>query len=103
EGADDSYRANRRWDSVRKPPRRAAFFVALPLRKGRGCMNFLASSVAAGFVIVFLGGGLGAAIRHGLNLAGLRLLGPDFPYATMFINITGSLIMGLAAAYFAFK
>src|ERR1700760_4652236 len=57
----------------------------------------------AAYLIVFLGGGVGAAIRHGLNLAGLRTMGPDFPYATMFINITGSIIMGLCAAYFAFK
>ena len=55
------------------------------------------------YLIVFLGGGVGAAIRHGVNLAGLRTLGPNFPYATIFINITGSTIMGLVAAYFAFR
>ena len=66
-------------------------------------MNFLGSNLVAGFAIVFLGGGLGAATRHGFNLAGLRMMGPDFPYATMFINITGSIVMGFCAAYFAFK
>jgi CrcB protein len=56
-----------------------------------------------GYLIVFIGGGFGAAIRHGVNLGIARLLGTGFPYATLLINITGSLIMGLAAAYFAFK
>src|SRR5262245_56874482 len=56
-----------------------------------------------GYLIVFLGGGLGAMLRHGVNLAGLRLLGPNFPYATMFENISGSLVMGVLVGYFAFK
>jgi CrcB protein len=56
-----------------------------------------------GFLIVFLGGGLGAALRHGVNLASARLLGTAFPYATLFENVTGSLVMGLLAGYFAFK
>jgi CrcB protein len=55
------------------------------------------------FLIVFLGGGLGAALRHGVNLTSARLLGTAFPYATLFENVTGSLVMGLLAAYFAFK
>jgi CrcB protein len=55
------------------------------------------------FLIVFLGGGLGAALRHGINLASSRLLGTAFPYHTLFENVTGSLAMGLFAAYFAFK
>ena len=41
-------------------------------------------------------------VRHGMNLTGLRMLGPDFPYATFFINVSGSAIMGAVAAYFAF-
>jgi CrcB protein len=52
---------------------------------------------------VFLGGGLGAALRYGVNLLSLRMLGTAFPYATAFENITGSLAMGLVAGYFAFR
>ena len=56
-----------------------------------------------GYLIVFLGGGVGAALRHGINLANARALGTAFPYGTLMINITGSFVMGLVAAYFAFK
>ncbi|MGN6460588.1 MAG: fluoride efflux transporter CrcB [Pseudolabrys sp.] len=56
-----------------------------------------------GYLMVFIGGGLGAMLRHGLNIAGVRVLGNHFPYATFFINITGSIVMGLIAGYFAFK
>jgi CrcB protein len=55
-----------------------------------------------GFLIVFLGGGLGAAMRHGVNLLMARWLGTHFPYATLTENVTGSLVMGLLAGYFAF-
>ena len=55
------------------------------------------------YIVVFLGGGLGAALRHGINLAVARMLGAGFPYATFFINVTGSFVMGLIAAWFAFK
>jgi len=56
-----------------------------------------------GYLVVFLGGGIGAAMRHGINLAFARTLGTAFPYGTLLINVSGSLIMGLVAAYFAFK
>ena len=55
------------------------------------------------YLIVFLGGGIGAALRHGVNLAAARTLGTAFPYGTLTVNIVGSLVMGLLAAYFAFK
>jgi CrcB protein len=57
----------------------------------------------AGFLIVFLGGGLGAALRHGINLLSVRLFGTAFPWHTLIENVTGSLVMGLLAAYFALK
>jgi CrcB protein len=56
-----------------------------------------------GYLIVFLGGGTGAALRHGMNLAAARALGTAFPYGTLIINVTGSLLMGLIAGYFALK
>jgi CrcB protein len=56
-----------------------------------------------GFLIVFLGGGLGAALRHSINLISARTLGTAFPYHTLIINVTGSLVMGLIAGYLAFK
>ena len=46
---------------------------------------------------------IGAALRHGVNLLSARWLGTAFPYATLFENVTGSLVMGLIAGYFAFK
>ena len=56
-----------------------------------------------GYVIVFLGGGLGAMLRHGVNLATARLVGSAFPWSTFIINVTGSLVMGLIAGWFALK
>jgi len=53
--------------------------------------------------LVFLGGGLGAAGRHGVNLAAARLLGLGFPWGTFIVNIAGSLVMGVLAGWFAFQ
>ena len=54
-------------------------------------------------LLVFLGAGLGGALRHGMNLAAAKTLGTDFPYGILIINITGSLVMGLIAGWLAFK
>lgn len=53
--------------------------------------------------IVFLGAGIGGAMRHGVNQAALRLLGPNFPWGTLAVNVLGSLAMGVIAEYFALK
>ena len=55
------------------------------------------------YVLVFVGGGLGATLRHFVNVTCARGLGTAFPYGTFFINITGSTVMGLIAGYLAFK
>jgi fluoride exporter len=58
---------------------------------------------AAGYFLVFFGGGLGAMLRHLVNLTCARCLGTAFPWGTFIINITGSTVMGLIAGYLAFK
>jgi CrcB protein len=55
------------------------------------------------YVVVFLGGGIGSALRHACNRAGLALIGPNFPAGTLFVNIAGCLLMGLFAGWFAFR
>jgi CrcB protein len=45
--------------------------------------------------LVAVGGAIGASLRHLVNLASLRLIGPAFPWGTMAVNIVGSLAMGV--------
>jgi CrcB protein len=53
-------------------------------------------------LLVFLGGGAGSVARHGVNLAAGRL-GVDFPWGTFTVNVVGSFVMGLIAAWLAFR
>jgi CrcB protein len=53
------------------------------------------------YLLVFLGGGIGAVLRHAVNLAFMRWVGTAFPFHTLFENVSGSLVMGLLAGYFA--
>src|SRR5258708_12437897 len=55
------------------------------------------------YVLVFVGGGLGASLRHFINVVCAKSLGTAFPYGTFIINISGSIAMGLIAGYLAFK
>jgi CrcB protein len=55
------------------------------------------------YLLVFIGGGIGASLRHAVNVGCARACGLNFPYGTFVVNITGSLIMGLVAGYLAFK
>ena len=55
------------------------------------------------YLIVFLGAGIGGALRHGVNIGSARLFGYGFPWGTLIVNIAGSFLMGLLAGYFAFR
>lgn len=55
------------------------------------------------YLIVFLGAGIGGALRHGVNVAATRQFGLGFPLGTFIVNIVGSFAMGLLAGYFAFR
>ena len=55
-----------------------------------------------GYITVFLGGGIGAVLRHAVNRTSM-MFGAGFPLATPFVNITGSLLIGLLAGWFAFR
>lgn len=46
---------------------------------------------------VALGGALGSAARHGVNLVAPRLFGSATPYATATVNLIGALIIGVLA------
>jgi CrcB protein len=55
------------------------------------------------YLIVFVGAGIGGAMRHGVNVAATRLFGLGFPYGTFIVNVLGSFAMGLFAGYFAYR
>ncbi len=50
-------------------------------------------------LLVALGGAIGAAFRHLSGIAALRLMGLAFPWGTLFVNVFGSLLMGLFIAW----
>src|SRR5689334_4491146 len=76
--------------AVGKPPQWAAF-----------CCPQQGASMT--YLIVFVGGGIGAALRHGFNIGFARVLGAAFPYATLWENVSGSLAMGLLVGWFALR
>lgn len=56
------------------------------------------------FLLVAIGGGLGAMARYGLGLAAGRLApGAAWPWATLTVNVVGGLMMGLLAGWLALK
>jgi CrcB protein len=52
------------------------------------------NSIVLDFLAVSLGAIAGANARYFLSRYAARVLGPVFPYGTLFINVLGSLIVG---------
>jgi CrcB protein len=46
-------------------------------------------------LLVALGGAIGSVLRYLTGMAALRLMGPNFPWGTLTVNIVGSFSIGL--------
>ena len=55
------------------------------------------------YLIVFFGGGLGAAARYGMNIGIGRALGSAFPWHTLAVNIIGCFLMGVLTEAMALR
>ncbi|HZG08784.1 MAG TPA: hypothetical protein VEZ70_07390 [Allosphingosinicella sp.] len=52
------------------------------------------------YLLVFIGGGIGAAVRQAVDRGALVLLGVSLPFGTLLVNVPGSFapFAGMAAA-----
>jgi CrcB protein len=55
------------------------------------------------FLLVALGGALGASGRHLISTVTFKHFGPGFPVGTLAANIIGSALMGILVGWLAFK
>ena len=54
-----------------------------------------------GFVLVAIGGALGASLRYGVGLAVTDHGGVSGAWATLFVNVVGSFVLGVLMGWFA--
>ncbi|MFT3966586.1 MAG: fluoride efflux transporter CrcB [Sphingobium sp.] len=54
-------------------------------------------------LLVMTGGAIGSALRYHAGRIGLALLGPAWPWGTLFVNVSGGFVMGLFAGWLALR
>jgi len=52
------------------------------------------------FILVAIGGALGSVFRYSIGILFSSFSLTTFPWGTLFVNITGSFIMGIVFFYF---
>ncbi|WP_375428067.1 fluoride efflux transporter FluC [uncultured Sphingomonas sp.] len=52
-------------------------------------------------LLVMAGGAIGSGARHLCGRAAVAIAGPGYPYATLFVNLLGGLLMGVLAGLLA--
>jgi len=55
------------------------------------------------WLIVGIGGGLGAMLRYGAAGLVQNLFGSHFPWGTLCVNVTGSFLIGVVLSFFEIK
>ena len=55
------------------------------------------------YLIIFVGAGIGGALRHGVNVGASKMFGYGFPLGTFIVNVLGSFAMGLLAGFFVYR
>lgn len=55
------------------------------------------------WLAVACGGAVGAMARHGVSTLAFRLLGPNFPWGTLTVNVIGSAVMGFLIVWLAHR
>ncbi|MFO7304047.1 MAG: fluoride efflux transporter CrcB [Gammaproteobacteria bacterium] len=52
-------------------------------------------------LLVFIGGGLGSVLRHGVNLLAAKIFATGYPIGTFLVNVVGALLVGMLAEAFS--
>jgi fluoride exporter len=89
---------------VAPPPHRIHARAILSELLSRGGTSSLCTSVnmkpMTSYAVVFVGAGLGGALRHAVNVLASRAMRPELPVATFVVNVVGSFAAGLLLGYF---